>query len=71
MFDICLTVARCIDPSTIVPITECQEDDTEDDRGRNSIAANYRNRVTDGHDLDREGSESFEKRDDVENEIHI
>lgn len=59
-----------IDPATIVAIAQSQEDDSEDDRGRDSIAPDDRDRVADRHDLNREGCEAFEKGDDIEDDIH-
>lgn len=71
MLDLGLTMLGRIDSTTIVSITEREEDNTKNNRGRDSITANNRNRVTDSHDLDREGGKSLKERNDIENEIHI
>jgi hypothetical protein len=61
---------RRVHSTTIVPIAQREQDDTEDDRSRDSIAPDDGDRVPDRHDLDRESREPFEESDEIKYEIH-
>ena len=65
-----LCMLCCIDSSSIIPITECEQDDAKYNRSCDCVTSDDCNRVAYCHDLYRESGKSFEEGNNIENEIH-